>query len=400
MKSFIAKPWFKIVALVVLLILVSAGIALAMWPTSKPISQKSAQPTNTTAASSVAYTVTPVVQNLNVPWSIVFTSKDRWLVSERSGSVRVIENNTLAAQPLITFNASSKSEEGLMGMALDPDYATNKLVYACYAYASGGKLVDRVVKFEDKGTGAGSPTTVIDDIPAAVNHAGCRLSFGPADKKLYITTGDATNKANAQSQSSLAGKILRINSDGSIPSDNPFAGSAIWTLGHRNSQGLAWQPKTNQLYATEHGPTAGGDALIGGGDELNRIVKGANYGWPVVSHDKTDARFVTPLITATPAIAPAGATFYTGTLLPQFKNNLLFAGLKGEGIYRVIFDAKDNQKIGTYQKISDISVGRVRDIQQGPDGALYIMTSNTDGRGTARAGDDVVYRIAPQSLTR
>lgn len=396
MKSLIAKPWFKIAALVVLLILVSVGIALAMWPASKPIPKKSAQPTKTTVATSVAYTVTPVVQNLNVPWSIVFTSKERWLVSERAGSVRVVENNTLAAQPLITFNASSKSEEGLMGLALDPDYATNKLVYACYAYASGGKLIDRVVRFEDKGASAGSPIIVIDGIPAAVNHAGCRLSFGPADKKLYITTGDATNKTNAQSQSSLAGKILRINSDGSIPSDNPFAGSAIWTLGHRNSQGLAWQPGTNQLYATEHGPTAGGDALVGGGDELNLIVKGANYGWPVVSHDKTDPRFVTPLITATPAIAPAGATFYTGTLLPQFKNNLLFAGLKGEGIYRVIFDAKDNQKIGTYQKISDITVGRVRDIQQGPDGALYIMTSNTDGRGSARAGDDAIYRIAPK----
>lgn len=396
MKSLVAKTWFKIAALAVLLILVSVGIALAMWPRPKPIAQTSAQPTKTTAATSVAYSVTPVVQNLKVPWSIVFTSKDRWLVSERAGSVRVVENGKLAAQPLTTFNASSKSEEGLMGLALDPDYATNKLVYACYAYASGGRLVDRVVKFEDRGASAGSPTTVIDGIPAAVNHAGCRLGFGPSDKKLYITTGDATNKANAQNQSSLAGKILRINSDGSIPSDNPFAGSAIWTLGHRNSQGLAWQPGTNQLYATEHGPTAGGDAVVGGGDELNRIVKGSNYGWPIVSHDKTDPRFVAPLFTATPAIAPAGATFYTGNLLPQFKNNLLLAGLKGEGVYRVIFDANDPMKMMSYGKISDITVGRIRDIQQGPDGALYIMTSNTDGRGTARTGDDAIYRIAPK----
>lgn len=395
MKLLFTKRWFKICALVILILLLCVGVWLVIQPKPKSIPETSAQPTKT-IPTSVAYGVTPVVQNLRVPWSIVFTSQDRWLVSERQGSVRVIENGKLATQPLISFTVSSQSEEGLMGLALDPDYAQNKLVYACYAYANGNSLVDRVVRFKDNGTSAGTPSTIIDGIPAAVNHAGCRLSFGPVDKKLYITTGDATNKANAQNKTSLAGKILRISADGSIPSDNPFAGSAVWTLGHRNPQGLAWQPTTNELYATEHGPTAGGDAVVGGGDELNRITKGSNYGWPTIHHDQTDPRFVTPLFTATPAIAPAGATFYTGSLLPQFKNNLLFAGLKGEGIYRVIFDSENPQKILSRNKISDINVGRVRDIQQGSDGALYILTSNQDGRGKPRAGDDTIYRIAPK----
>ncbi len=282
-----------------------------------------------------------------------------------------------------------------MGLALDPDYSVNKLLYACYAYSRGGSLIDRVVRFVDHGSSAGPQHIVIDGIPAALNHAGCRLGFGPKDHKLYVTTGDATNRSNPQNLGSLGGKILRVNGNGSIPSDNPFAHSPVWTLGHRNPQGIAWQPGTNQLYETEHGPTAGVDGAPGG-DEVNIIIKGHNYGWPIVSHNETDKRFVTPLLVFTPAIAPSGATFYTSDVLPQFKNNLLFAALKGSGVYRVIFDTKNRAKIIVDKKIPDINVGRVRDVEQGPDGALYILTSNRDGRGTVRRGDDHVYRIAPR----
>jgi len=337
-----------------------------------------------------------MVTGLNVPWSLVFASPTRWLVTERPGTIRVIEDGKLAPEPLARFDqVTSLGESGAMGMVMDPDYAKNKLLYACYTMARGSVLTDRVVKFEDRITTIGPLTTVIDRIPAAQNHAGCQLSFGPVDKKLYITTGDAMNPSSAQQVTALSGKILRINSDGSIPTDNPFTGSPVWSLGHRNSQGLAWQPGTNQLFATEHGPSGTDGAP--GGDEINRIIKGANYGWPVISHTQTDPRFVTPLLVYTPAVAPSGATFYTSSVLPQFTGNLFFAALKGEGVYRVIFDKTDPVKTVSNQKLADVNVGRVRGVVQGPDGALYLLTSNRDGRGTPRAGDDAIYRLGPVS---
>ena len=341
----------------------------------------------------VEYTIESVVGGLAVPWDIVFTSRTRWLVSERAGSLRVVEGGKLRPEPLVRFpQVSSTSEEGLMGLALDPGYASNRLVYACYATPAGSALIDRVVKFRDEGASAGPVTTVIDSLPAARNHAGCRLGFGP-DGKLYITTGDATNRAIAQQKNSLGGKILRVNADGSVPADNPFKGSPIWSLGHRNPQGLAWQPDTGSLFATEHGPS--GFDGPGGGDEVNIIRKGGNYGWPEVSHERTDPRYASPLLVFTPAVAPSGMTFYNGDALPQFKGNLFFTGLRGQGLYRVIMSADDPAKVFSYSKMADVNAGRIRDVAQGPDEALYFMTSNRDGRGTPAEADDRIFRIRP-----
>ena len=353
-----------------------------------------ATPTSTAERTTVAYKVTQAVTGLNVPWGLVFTGSTRWLVTERPGTIRVIVDGKLAAEPLARFDqVTSLGESGAMGMVMDPDYAQNKLLYACYTVARGSVLTDRVVRFEDRGTAIGPLAVVIDQIPAAQNHAGCRLSFGPADQKLYITTGDAMNPTSAQRVAALSGKILRVNSDGSIPADNPFPGSPVWSLGHRNSQGLAWQPGTNQLFVTEHGPSGTDGAP--GGDEINRIIKGANYGWPVISHTRTDPRFVTPLLVYTPAVAPSGATFCTSTVMPQFTGNLFFAALKGEGVYRVIFDKTDPSKTVGNEKLADVNIGRVRDVIQGPDGALYLLTSNRDGRGRPRVRDDSIYRLGP-----
>lgn len=360
----------------------------------QPRQRVTSTPTPTPKPTSVAYAVSQAVTGLNVPWSLVFTSPTRWLVTERPGNIRVIQDGKLAVAPLARFDqVTSLGESGAMGMVADPDYAKNKLLYACYTVARGSVLTDRVVRFEDRGTAIGPLAVVIDQIPAAQNHAGCRLSFGPADQKLYITTGDAMNPTSAQRLTALSGKILRLNPDGTIPADNPFPGSPVWSLGHRNSQGLAWQPVTGQLFATEHGPSGTDGAP--GGDEINRIIKGANYGWPVISHNQTDPRFVTPLLVYTPAVAPGGATFYTSSVLPQFTGNLFFAALGGEGVYRVVFNKTDPSKIVTNEKLADVNVGRVRDVVQGPDGALYLLTSNRDGRGTLRAGDDAIYRLAP-----
>lgn len=343
---------------------------------------------------SVPYKIETFAEGLNVPWEVVFTSKDRVLVTERLGSIRVIERGQLIGQPLLNLpEVSSGSEEGLMGMELDPDYQTNKLVYVCYATPSGGGLMDKVVRFEDRGSSAGAAMTILDGIPAAQNHAGCRLGFGP-DDKLYVTTGDATDRNIAQQMDSLGGKILRLNPDGSIPADNPFPGSPVWSLGHRNPQGIAWQPETGQLFATEHGPS-GFDGPAGG-DEVNIIRKGTNYGWPVVSHERKDTRFESPLLVFTPAIAPSGATFYSGNELPQFKGNLLFTGLRGEGLYRVVFTQDNPSKIASYEKMKGVNFGRIRAVTQGPDGAIYLATSNRDGRGSVRQGDDRIYRIVAE----
>lgn len=359
-------------------------------PGQKVIFDNNTQPSQTTPEV-VGYNVEEVVRGLFVPWSIVFTSADRMLITERSGAIRVVSSGVLQEKPLINFpEVSTRSEEGLMGMTLHPNYSANKRLYVCLAYLSSTGLVDKVVELEDMGDAISIIKTVIDSLPAATNHAGCRLKFGP-DQKLYITTGDATDKEIAQDRSSLGGKILRVNDDGSIPNDNPFPNSPIWSLGHRNPQGIAWHPVTGQLVATEHGPS--GFDGPGGGDEVNAIIKGGNYGWPIVSHEKTDQRFVSPLLVFTPAEAPAGATFYDGTIFPQFKHNFFFGALRGEGIMRVVFDESDVNKVSSYEKLSGIDVGRIRDIVTGPDGYIYFSTSNRDGRGTLREGDDKIYRL-------
>lgn len=329
--------------------------------------------------------------NLEVPWSAVFTSPERLLVTERAGRVVVIEKGVKKGAPLHTFSrVSSQSEEGLMGMAIDPHYQDNKQVYFCYAYPAGNRLQVKVVRLTDQGESLTNEQVIIDNIPAAQYHAGCRIAFGP-DQKLYITTGDATDKAIAQNLDSLGGKILRINPDGTIPEDNPFEGKPVYSYGHRNSQGLAWDQETGELYATEHGPSVfDGPA---GGDEVNHIMPGANYGWPLVSHKEKAEGTEEPLIVFTPAVAPAGLLFYTGTALPQFTNTLLFAGLKGEGLYQVVIDEDDPEEVDEYQKVAGVNVGRIRDVFQDPEGGLYIMTSNRDGRGKPGEGDDKIYRL-------
>ncbi|MEI9967027.1 MAG: PQQ-dependent sugar dehydrogenase [Candidatus Moraniibacteriota bacterium] len=234
--------------------------------------------------------------------------------------------------------------------------------------------------------------TLLDNIPAAQFHAGSRIKFGP-DHKLYVTTGDATNKSLPQNKKSLGGKILRLNTDGTVPVDNPEEGSFIYSYGHRNPQGLAWDPKSGELYGTEHGPS-GSDGPPGG-DEVNHIVPGGNYGWPLVSHNDKYAGTEEPLRTFTPAIAPSGAMFYAGTLFPGLTGKLLFTGLIGEGLFTATIDAENPDHMYDTTKLSGIDVGRIRDVVEGPDGALYLLTSNRDSRGDVREGDDKVIRLTP-----
>src|ERR1043166_2573224 len=226
------------------------------------------------------FRVETVIGNLEVPWSIVWTPDGRMLVTERPGRVRVYQNGKLAAQPLFTVpDVAPSGEGGLMSLALHPQFASNHLLYLSYVYRGDNEYV-RVVRYRETPTGFVDRKVIIEAIPAAQYHAGCRLRFGP-DGKLYITTGDATRRDLAQKLDSLAGKILRVNDDGSVPTDNPFVGQQgarpeIWSYGHRNPQGLDFQPGTNLMFETEHGPS--GFDGPGGGDAFNLVEKGKNYG--------------------------------------------------------------------------------------------------------------------------
>ncbi len=342
----------------------------------------------------VAWEIEVVAENLYVPWSVVFISTDHMLVSERSGAIREIIEGNLIAEPLYQFNdIAAEGEAGLMGLAVDPDFSSNRFLYACYTYQNENVLSNRVVRLKMDALGELILGRILlDDIPSARNHAGCRLLFAP-DGTLFITTGDAMQPESAQDLNSLAGKVLRINSDGTIPADNPFTGSPVYSYGHRNPQGLAWDASTGLLYETEHGPS-GFDGPPGG-DEINVIQAGANYGWPLVSHERTLEGIISPLIVFTPAEAPASAMIYSGRMFPQFAGNLFFGALRGEGLVRVMISGSESLNLSRVEKIIQ-NVGRVRDVVEGPDGYIYFTTSNRDGRGEVKRGDDKVYRLIPQ----
>ena len=335
--------------------------------------------------------VETVVTGLEVPWSIAFTSATRMLVTERPGRVRVVENGALRPAPLaVISDVESKGETGLMGLTLAPDYEKSRLLYVSYGYAVPGGIRVRVVRFHDDGTGLSQRKVILEGLPAARFHAGCRLRFGP-DGKLYVTTGDATTREIAQKLDSLGGKTLRLNPDGTIPADNPFPGSPVFSYGHRNSQGLDWQPGTGLQFQTEHGPS--GFDGPGGGDEVNIVEKGKNYGWPVVHHKMSREGMVSPLLEFTPAIAPSGASFVTGSKLPALKGDFLFACLIGERLMRVRLDPKNPRHVLDAEPLFVNEYGRLREVQNGPDGAIYFTTSNRDGRGSVRPGDDRILRL-------
>jgi glucose/arabinose dehydrogenase len=220
------------------------------------------------------------------------------------------------------------------------------------------------------------------------------LRFGP-DGRLYATTGDATEGRIAQDLASLGGKTLRLNPDGTIPADNPFPGSAVYSLGHRNSQGLDWDPKSGLQFQTEHGPS--GFDGPGGGDEVNIVEAGKNYGWPLIHHRQTRAGLEPALLEYTPAVAPSGASFSRGALLPSFDGDFFFATLRGEKLIRVRLEAGNRRRVAETEDLLSGVYGRLRDVVSGPDGALYIATSNRDGRGRVRTGDDRILRVVETS---
>lgn len=340
------------------------------------------------------YKVEVVVRGMEVPWGIAFTPEGRMLFTERPGRVRVMEKGRLRVKPLAELpDVVSRGEAGLMGIAVHPNHARNRWVYLAYVYNEGGFKV-RVTRFKDTGEQLTERKVIIENIAGAAVHVGMALGFGP-DGKLYITTGDAAKKELGDQLNKIEGKTLRLNDDGSIPRDNPFVNRSgarpeIWSYGHRNAQGIAWQPGSNLMFQTEHGPS--GFDGPGGGDEVNIVERGKHYGWPAIHHKQTRDGMVSPLLEYTPSVAPGGAAFYRGDKIPAFKNNLFFACLRGSMLVRVVLDGR---RVVRTEEMFKNEYGRLRAVAFGPDGHLYFGTSNRDGRGNPHAEDDRIFRLIP-----
>lgn len=342
------------------------------------------------------YRVERVAGDLRVPWGLTFLPDGRILFTERTGRVRILENGTLLPEPALEIDVAQGNKMGMLGVTHDPEFANNSFIYLAYNYAVTPTNGDdtppfrlRVVRYRLDGARLVEPRVLIEDIPASVNHTGCRLVFGP-DGKLYITTGDADRPPSAQDLNSLRGKILRLNPDGTIPADNPFvdrpgARPEIWSYGHRNPQGLAFDPVSGRLVDTEHGPN--------GGDEINWIEKGKNYGWPDIDHARTADGMESPVFEFTPSIAPGEALFYRGDAFPELKGRLLVACLRGEGV--VCVDRKDGE-LDTAARLFRGQFGRIRSLTESPEGYLYLTTSQHDPHeGQPRPTYDLVFRIVP-----
>lgn len=369
---------------ILLLIFIGLGV-WALWYflspnknsyTSSPYKNTS---TPSTQENDTRSEIEVIAVNLDTPWAMVFLPDRSILVTERAGRVRFIdENGILDTTPVAEIDSVKEiGEGGLLGMALHPDFSKNNFIYFYYTYSQdGNNTLNRVVRMTYGDKKLTDEKIIINNIPGASNHNGGRIKFGP-DNYLYVTTGDAQDPSQAQNKTTLGGKILRITDMGAPAPGNPF-GNLIFTYGHRNPQGLAWD-SNGILWETEHGrssPT--------GYDEINLLKAGGNYGWPLIQGNETRKDMEIPIKNSgsDTVWAPAGSTF--------MGNSLFFGGLRGQTLYEaVIIDTKVTEFNEYYIK----EFGRIRDVVLSPDGLLYLTTSNRDGRAIPGKGDDKIIRI-------
>jgi|SRR6185503_6932529 glucose/arabinose dehydrogenase len=365
-------------AIVAIVVVVGAAVAtffVTPSQTTLPIPLPGSGPN---AGNNTGAGIKVLAENLEVPWAVDVAPDGRVFFTERVGKIRIIgADGKLIEEPAAYFNVEQKGESGLLGLALHPDFEQNHLLYIYHTYSNGTAVMNKVLMLTERDNKIVESKVVIDGIPASDRNDGGRIKFGP-DGKLYIATGDAKQPDLAQNARSLAGKILRINPDGTIPEDNPIDGSPVYSFGHRNVQGMAWNPATNEMYASEHGPE--------GNDELNLIKPGENYGWPIETCEAE--QFEKPIVCFDPAVAPSGIAFVRSDRL-GYQNDILVATLKASHLRLVDLDQGIESNVLT-------GYGRIRDVVEAPDGSLYITTSNRDGRAIPAAGDDKILRITGQ----
>jgi glucose/arabinose dehydrogenase len=336
------------------------------------------------APTTSAQQVKTVASGLDTPWDLEWGPDGAMWVTERGGRISRVDVATGTVTLVGEIKVTEVSESGLMGMAFHPDFASQPYVYLAHSYRSLLGIRNRLIRMRYAGGQLTASETLLDDIPGAGNHNGSRLAIGP-DRMLYMTTGDAGDAGQAQNQKSLAGKILRLTLDGKPAPGNPF-GTTIWSYGHRNPQGLAFQPGTNALYSAEHGPNEA--------DEVNLIERGRNYGWPEVrgACDGQSERVfcaannvMEPVVEFTPTLGIAGAAF-------EDQGHLLVTALAGRVLLRITL-TPDGRRAASVERLHGGQFGRIRDVLVGPDGAIYIATSNRDGRGSPAPDDDRILRI-------
>ena len=331
-------------------------------------------------------TVETVADKLTIPWSIDWLPDGSIIFTERNGNLRIIQDNILQ-EPLLSLGVGGV-EGGLLGVTVDPNFESNGYIYLYYTYNEFLSTINKVVRYQLNDGEITEDKVLIDGIPGGPFHDGGRIQFGP-DGKLYITTGEAGNPDLSQDINSLGGKILRINSDGTIPEDNPWEESPIYSIGHRNPQGIDWDDHGN-LVATEHGPSGWRGSAH---DEINLIIAGKNYGWPDIIGNETKEGLEIPILhTGDDTWAPSGSEFYDGDKIPEWNGKYFVATLRGSHLHMIEFE---NNEVVSHEKLFQDDFGRLRDVATGPEGFLYILTSNQDGRGNPNPNDDKILRIMP-----
>lgn len=318
-----------------------------------------------------------IANNLNIPWEIAFLPDGDLLVTERPGTLKRLGKKEEGYQLQDAYHIG---EGGLLGLALHPNFDNNRYLYIYLTTNKNEENIENQVRRYKytRSDQLAEEKIILDDIPAGRWHNGGRVEFGP-EGLLYITTGDAQRENLSQDKNSLAGKILRVTDTGKVPSQNPFP-NPTYSFGHRNPQGLAWSG-SGQLWATEHGSSAK--------DELNLIRKGINYGWPEIRGDQTNPNMETPKVHSgrTETWAPSGAAY--------INSSVFFVGLRGETLYeaRLTSDETNVKEMVAHFRQD---YGRLRHVEIGPDGDMYILTSNRDGRGSPTSADDRIIKIDPK----
>lgn len=357
-------------------VILVGGVCAFIW--RDWIERQFFEPTKTTLEQGIteapAKDIEIVAEDLSIPWGIAFLPEGDMLVTERTGTLKRLGAD---GQAFVIEGVRHEGEGGLLGIALHPDFEHNRYLYLYLTTEAENRLINRVERYTYHGGRLIDKQLILDNIPGSAVHDGGQLAFGP-DGKLYITTGDAGEENSAQDLESLAGKILRLDANGRVPADNPFD-NAVYSYGHRNVQGIAWD-EAGRLWATEHGPSG----AASGNDELNLIEKGRNYGWPKIVGSQRSPGLVEPKVEST-----ADETWAPGAL--AFKDgSLFFTGLRGETLYEA------NVANGNIVNLTGhlrSKYGRLRAATFGPDGFLYVSTSNTDGRGEPKPGDDKIIKI-------